>query len=297
MALKPIEDWIPAMYQKNASLVVGIEYDKLDGVRWLDWTLDLQFATWSVMAKPGHIFLEHTVERVMDELRKLAQKQGCTVSEIKASYHEVLATTGPALFTEAILEGLSYTTGTDFGAHNLTGMTEPRLVGDVLILPINAFGSGQLHSNSGDPDSDSAIVQHLFKGTWKKDHSFQESLAQEALQQKSDAAPDAQASSPLPEEEAQPKAEEKARSRAEEKPQPTAEEKPQVKQEEKAEPKSEEKARSKPEENPHAKPKEEPQAKPGAELRTREGEVAEAHIGAIESNPGGPVGSPTTSNP
>jgi len=127
------------------------------------------------MAKPGHLILEITVERVMERLKKLAQKQGCTISGIKATYHEVLDTTGPALFTEAVLEGLSYTTGTNFGTHNITGMTEPRLVGDVLILPINAFGSGQKHSNSGDPDSDSAMVHHLFKGTWKKDHSFQDS--------------------------------------------------------------------------------------------------------------------------
>ncbi len=180
MALRPIEDWVPAVYRKNASLVVGVEYDKLDGVRWQDWTLDLQFASWTVMAKPAHIFLEITVERVMERLKRLAQKQGCTISGIKASYHEVLDTTGPALFTEAVFEGLSYTTGTNFGSHNITGLTEPRLVGDVLILPINAFGSGQKHSNSGDPDSDSAMVQHLFKGTWKKEHSFQDSKEAQA---------------------------------------------------------------------------------------------------------------------
>lgn len=132
------------------------------------------------MAKPGHMFLEITVERVMERLKKLAQKQGSTMSEIKATYHEVLDTTGPALFTEAVFEGLSYTTGTNFGSHNITGMTEPRLVGDVLILPINAFGSGQVHSHSGDPDSDSAMVQHLFRGSWKKDHSLKSSKPTEA---------------------------------------------------------------------------------------------------------------------
>lgn len=175
MALKPIEDWLPPAFKNHAGLVVGVEYDKLDGFRWLDWTMDLQFASWTVMAKPGHMLLELTVERVMERLKKLASKQGCTISEIKPSYHEVLATTGPGMFTEAVFEGLSYATGTDFGAHNLTGMTEARLVGDVVILPINAFGSGQGHSNSGDPDSDSAMVQHLFKGTWKKDHAFKDS--------------------------------------------------------------------------------------------------------------------------
>ena len=44
----------------------------------------------------------------------------------------------------------------------------------VLILPINAFGSGQAHSNSGSPDEDTALVQHLFKGSWKADHPHKE---------------------------------------------------------------------------------------------------------------------------
>ena len=42
----------------------------------------------------------------------------------------------------------------------------------VLILPINAFGSGQAHSKSGSPDENTALVQHLFKGSWKVDHPF-----------------------------------------------------------------------------------------------------------------------------
>lgn len=43
----------------------------------------------------------------------------------------------------------------------------------VLILPINAFGSGQMHSKSGDPDENTALVQHHFKGSWKADHPFE----------------------------------------------------------------------------------------------------------------------------
>ena len=172
MSLKPIEDWVPAIYQKDANLVIGIEYDSLGGGRWVDWTLDLQFATWAMLAKPRHPFLEITIEKVIERLKGLALKQERALSQIKPNFHEVLDTTGPALFTEAVFEGLSYITGTKFEASNISGLTEPRLVGDVLILPINAFGSGQAHSNSGSADSDSALVQHLFKGSWKVNHKF-----------------------------------------------------------------------------------------------------------------------------
>ncbi|KAL6721177.1 hypothetical protein ACLMJK_000279 [Lecanora helva] len=173
-SLKPIEDWVPSAYRKDANLVIGVEYDTLGGGRWVDWTLDLQFATWAILAKPGHLFLEITVERVIERLRRLAFKQERAISQVRASYHEVLETTGPSLFTMAVFEGLSYVTGTNFTHLNISGLAEPRLVGDVLILPINAFGSGQAHSNSGSPESDTALVHHLFKGSWKGDHKIEQ---------------------------------------------------------------------------------------------------------------------------
>ena len=153
-------------------MVVGIEYDKLDGSRWLDWTLDLQFCTWTILAKPAHPLIEMAVDRVMARLRRLAWKQGTTVSGIKASFKEVLDSTGPAMFTEVVLEGLAQSTGTNFSHLNLTGLKTARLISDVLILPINAFGSGQAHSNSGSPDEESALVQHMFAGSWKGNHDF-----------------------------------------------------------------------------------------------------------------------------
>ena len=182
-ALKPIEDWVPSAFKKHANVVIGVEYDKLGGARWIDWTLDLQFCTWVMLAKPGHPLMQTTVERVIARIRRLAQKQGTTVSGIKTSFHDVLDTTGPGLFTEAVFEGLSYSTGTNFTWHNVTGLLTPKLVGDILILPINAFGSGQAHSNSGSPEEDTALVEHLFRGSWKSDHPFETKKADTSINQ------------------------------------------------------------------------------------------------------------------
>lgn len=197
VSLKPIEDWIPPAFKDRVNLVIGVEYDRLNGVRWGDWTLDLQFATWAMLAKPGHRIMEITVDRVINRLRKLAQKQEKTISGIKASFLEVLDTTGPALFTEAVFEGLSYATGTNFTWLNVTGLTSATVFDDVLILPNNAFGSGQVHSNSGTADEDSALVQHLFKGSWKGDHPFELAIAPQA-EEKSDAKPQEQIIVPPP---------------------------------------------------------------------------------------------------
>ena len=173
-SLKPIEDWTPPGFKDRANVVIGIEYDRLQGDRWVDWTLDLQFCTWAVLAKPGHPLMKMTVDKVISRLRWLALKQGTTISGIKASREEVLDTTGPAMFSRMVFEGLSLATGTNFTYLNVTGLTAPRLIGDILILPINAFGCGQGHSNSGSPEDDSALVQHLFKGSWKNNHRFEE---------------------------------------------------------------------------------------------------------------------------
>ena len=173
-SLKPIEDWVPAAYKDYANVVVGIEYDRLEGNRWIDWTLDLQLCTWAIMAKPGHPLLELTVDRVIRGLKRLALKQGKTISGVKPSFNEVLDTTGPALFTHSVFDILSHSTGTNFTWLNITKLTSARLIDDILILPINAFGSGQSHSNSGSPNDDTALVEHLFKGSWKNDHPMEE---------------------------------------------------------------------------------------------------------------------------
>lgn len=174
MSLKPIEDWVPSGFKDRANLVIGIEYDRRDGNRWVDWTMDLQFCTWAILAKPGHPLMQMTVDQVISRLKRLALRQGTTISDIKATRKEVLETTGPALFTRMVFEGLSKVTGSNFTYLNVTQLTAPRLVGDVLILPINAFGCGQAHSNSGSPEDDTALVQHLFKGSWKNDHRFEQ---------------------------------------------------------------------------------------------------------------------------
>ncbi|MCJ1324604.1 hypothetical protein MMC10_001266 [Thelotrema lepadinum] len=185
-SLKPIDDWVPVEYQGNTSIVVGVEYDRLNGNRWNDWTLDLQFSTWAILAKPDHRLLRYAVRRVTDGLKTLALRQGKTISGVKASREEVLDTTGPALFTRSIFEILSESTGTSFTWRNVTNLKKPRLIDDILILPITAFGCGQGHSDSGHPNEETALVQHFFKGSWKGEHMLEEDARKEELQAKQD---------------------------------------------------------------------------------------------------------------
>lgn len=77
-----------------------------------------------------------------------------------------MTTTGPVAVTWGLYEALRYHLRLPFEWYNVTGLKEPMLVDDVLFLPINAFGSNQPHSHSGDPAYGPIFLTHHFSGSW-----------------------------------------------------------------------------------------------------------------------------------
>jgi len=148
-----------------ANVVIGVE---IDTVR--NNVSVMGFCSWTIASKPGHPVMKRVVYRVMENLKGLAEKYNTTLSDMKVKQEEVIRNTGPSAFSRAVFESLSQITGTNVTLLNVTGLTQPKLISDVLILPINSFGSGQKHSGSGSPDEESALVHHLFKGSWRPSH-------------------------------------------------------------------------------------------------------------------------------
>ena len=60
------------------------------------------------------------------------------------------------------LEYLNTVAGAPMTWKNLTGMREPRLYGDVLVLPIDVFATGVPHSGASE-----GVVKHQFAGAWR----------------------------------------------------------------------------------------------------------------------------------
>ena len=168
--LQPIENWgLPKEQTDKASVIVGIEVDrKLEDGSWR-----LGFCSWTIMAKPNHPAINASVSWVLNNLKALAAAQKTSIGGIKASREDVIATTGPRAFSQSLYAFMSQSTGTKVSYLNFTGLVEPKLVAGVLVLPINSFGSGQAHSGSGSPQDESALVQHLWKGSWKPSHPDQ----------------------------------------------------------------------------------------------------------------------------
>ncbi|KAI1170238.1 hypothetical protein F4777DRAFT_592104 [Nemania sp. FL0916] len=170
-ALRPVDSWVPEQYRDKAKVVIGIEWDQLDGGPWADIPHRLQFCQWTIATAPGHpLFLKmayHTISR----LERLAAEHGTSLEDLELSSVEVMMSSGPASWTDVVLEQLmemdpNIKDVTDFSGMKPTG---PRLTGDILILTIDGFGFGQSHSNSTHDGSipEAALIKHNFWGSWR----------------------------------------------------------------------------------------------------------------------------------
>lgn len=90
------------------------------------------------------------VHAVTRELHDLAIAEGVSLSELHPrSDQDVLFASGPVKWSQEVFAYLSFSTGTEVTHRNFTGLTEPTLVGDVMILPIKAFATGMVGSGGG----------------------------------------------------------------------------------------------------------------------------------------------------
>jgi alpha 1,6-mannosyltransferase len=162
--LKPIDEWIPEhLRNESINAIVGVEYD--DNTYRM-FVRPISFSQWTLMSKPGHPLFERVVARVVYHLEYLARIQNTSLGGLKVGKKEVLEATGPGAFTDAVMETLSNNMGRKVDWEEVSGLKEPKLFGDVLILPINGFGGGQKHSHSGNEAYGERLVQHHFGRSW-----------------------------------------------------------------------------------------------------------------------------------
>lgn len=171
VAIRPIDAWVPRRYRDRIRLVVGIEFDKRDGVNWADIPHDLQFCQWTIAAAPGHPVFTRMVDRVLDSLDEMTAAHNNTpLAEIVPGSFEVMNSTGPAAWTDVVFETLQGYDPSLNETKDLSFMTSARVIGDVLVLPIDGFGMGQQHSASTNDGSvpPEALMKHLFWGSWRE---------------------------------------------------------------------------------------------------------------------------------
>ncbi|RGP65476.1 hypothetical protein FSPOR_7273 [Fusarium sporotrichioides] len=163
---QPVSKWIPKQYQGSVNLVIGIENDHHKKPIWPGSPYSVQLCQYSVLAKPNHPAIKTVVEQVTGDLKMLfaSKKPGEGVS-----FEEVMSTTGPFAFTKVLMDYFKEMTGTEHTGDELDSLSEPRLIGDVLVLPKDSFG-WLPHENTHEKGDPSILVEHLFIGSWRDSH-------------------------------------------------------------------------------------------------------------------------------
>jgi alpha 1,6-mannosyltransferase len=167
-ALKSTLEWIPESVPHEAvGLVIGIEADP-DRPDWADWySRRIQFCQWTIQAKAGHPVLREIVANITQET--LRRKKAGLLTKIDDD--KVVDFTGPAVWTDIIFDFFNNEKYFDMknskGSitwESFTGMTTPKKVGDVVVLPITSFSPGVQQMGAGDYDDAMAFVRHEFEG-------------------------------------------------------------------------------------------------------------------------------------
>ncbi|KAF4946806.1 hypothetical protein FSARC_14116 [Fusarium sarcochroum] len=169
IAIRPIDEWVPPELRGQVSLVVGIEFDRRNGGGWADIPHWLQFCQWTIAATPGHPVFRKMTSRVIKSMEDLSRKHNVSIEQLKPSSFEVMNSTGPAAWTDVVFEQLQEYDPALNSTKDLSFMTEPKLYGDTLVLTIDGFGMGQVHSHSTHDGSipEAALMKHRFRGSWR----------------------------------------------------------------------------------------------------------------------------------
>lgn len=163
---KPVSDWVPLEYKhQKVDMVVGLEFDF--AWRGPGAAIASQFCNWVFMARPSSRNLLMIVDSVVAKLKEIAGANGVPISGITLDMLpvDVVDVTGPKIMTVAILESLGQLLGRTVDDRDFSGIKQPKLLGDVLIMPGNSFAARQ---NGYPTDQGDTLVTHHYESSWKQ---------------------------------------------------------------------------------------------------------------------------------
>ena len=164
---RPFDKWIAyagtpsaslATLESQVGMVVGMEYDHFGNA---NWTSVCQYV---FAAKPGHPVLLEVIAQIVEKAGDIANRL-----EQHKDYHdvEVLETTGPAFFTKIVTQYIKRRWDSSFNVHrDWHNLSEPKLFGDILVMPVWAFGAGRGWGPAPTLDDPRVCVGHQFQGSW-----------------------------------------------------------------------------------------------------------------------------------
>ncbi|KAG8169886.1 hypothetical protein KVR01_000631 [Diaporthe batatas] len=172
----PVDEWIPQDLKEDVGLVVGWEFDA-----GYPYPFERQFTTWAVMAEKGSRHLIAVVEDIVRSVERVAKENNATIPQLKMDMvGDVVELTGPRRFaksvTESVRASLNGTSGWK-GWDEYYEILEPKLAGDVLILP--GYSLAALFNTYEEGGQGPSLVVHHYAGSWKNDYGGERAEEQE----------------------------------------------------------------------------------------------------------------------
>ncbi|KAI5961662.1 uncharacterized protein KGF55_003979 [Candida pseudojiufengensis] len=181
VALKPVSQWPSTQDQYlndpiNIGLTVGIEADP-DRDDWAQWyARRIQFSQWTIFSKVGHPMLRDLISKIttITLVREMTGKLN-EILDGKDQGNDIMNWTGPGIYTDCIFRYLNIILHESFDLDIIIDndifkrLEKPIVVDDVMLMPITSFSPG--HNDESNHalgiDSELALVQHKFEGSWK----------------------------------------------------------------------------------------------------------------------------------
>lgn len=164
---QPISTWLPQEHIgsiDSINLIIGLEFDF--GFRGEGIEVASQFANWVIASKPENKHLQHAIDTAVEGMYAVAEKYKVDIEHLELwMLPDVVNIAGPKRMTIAVLESLSEDLNRLIDDRVISGAKEPRLVGDVMIMPNNAFAAMQARFPT---DQGPALVTHHYAGSWKE---------------------------------------------------------------------------------------------------------------------------------
>lgn len=175
--LQPIPNWIPEnVSPTELGMIISIETDSNSP----DWRTEsvrrLQFCQFVIQAKPGHPILREVISRIVEStLEKKQALQPNDVMQLVGSSNqkslEILKWTGGGIWTDVIMNYFNdYIQSAVFLKitwKEFHDLKIPKLVSDILVLPIKSFASEVEIPKDGKIDDSLAFVKHYSAKIWK----------------------------------------------------------------------------------------------------------------------------------
>jgi len=172
-AQRPFDEWIGlartpenpnesiASLESRVGMIVGLECVVGEGGQWTS------MAQYVFAAKQGHPIMLEIIARIIEKGGEIANRLD-SVKELMN--REVLGMTGPGIFTDIIAEWIKSQWDATFNLErDWKNMSNATLFGDILVLPVWAFGSGVGYPGTFGWDDPRICAGHRFLGSWVVD--------------------------------------------------------------------------------------------------------------------------------